>query len=177
MKNYILTLLLGMGLLSCTPKTAIALEEIPPTVEDLYLTMEEVTLIEGEYIGTLEYLNYSDEKTRVTLNMTASFIIEGNKIKVINRFNEGNGRVETRTGHYKIKGGKIDGHALTEKVVEGDTFRIVWLETGKDGNDHKSATFRFTMKGDGTTLSIRKEVLFDGETDYFTRNLTELRKK
>ena len=56
MKNYILTLLLGMGLLSCTPKTAIALEEIPPTVEDLYLTMEEVTLIEGEYILSLIHI-------------------------------------------------------------------------------------------------------------------------
>jgi len=177
MKNFILIILLGISFFNCTPKNAIAFEEANPQVEDLYLTMEEVAIIEGEYKGTLEYLDYSDNKTKTTLNMTASFIIDGNKIQVVNKFNEGNGRMETRKGNYKIKGGKMEGHTLKEKVIDGDAFRLVWLETGKDGNDNKSATFRFTMESDGTNLSIRKEVLFDGETEYFTRNLTQLQKK
>lgn len=172
MKNCILIILLGIGFIHCTLNKAIAVEE-----ENLYLTIEEVAIMEGEYTGTLEYLDYSDDQTKTSLKMTANFTIDGKKIKVINRFNEGNGRVETRKGYYKIKGGKIDGHPLLEKVISGDGIRLVWLETGKDGNDQKSATFRFTMEGDGTNLSIRKEVKYDGEADFFTRNLTQLRKK
>jgi len=169
MKNHILIACLSIAFLNFTLTEATN----PPT---LNLDIQELERVEGQYTRTMEYLNYSDEETRVTLNMTASFNIKGNKIKVTNVFDEGNGRTETRKGYYLIKDNKIDGHALAEKMVDGDAMKLVWYQKGKDGNQHKAATFRFTIDGNGETLSIRKEVLFKGETTYFTRNLTLLTK-
>lgn len=169
MKNRILIVLLGIAFLNTTFK-----EEI--NIQALNLDIQELEMVEGKYEGTLEYLNYSDDKSRVTLNMTASFSIQGNRIKVVNIYDEGNGRKEIRQGGYVIKNDRIDGNTIAEKKKNGDGLTLVWYEKGRDGNQHKAATFRFTIKMDGETLSIRKEVLYEGDTDYFTRNLTQLKK-
>jgi len=169
MKNHLLIACLSIAFLNFT-----LTEDMNP--QALNLDIQELELVEGEYTGTMEYLNYSDEKSRVTLNMTASFTIKGNKIKVTNVYDEGNGRTETRKGRYLIKQNRIDGHTLAEKVIDGDAIKLIWYKEGKDGNQRKPATFRFTFESNGATLSIRKEVLFKGATAYFTRNLTLLKK-
>lgn len=170
MKNRILIVLFGISFLNCMLTEIIGLQ-------DLNLNIKELAMVEGEYSGTLEYLNYSDDKSRVTLNMTSSFAIKGNKIKVTNIFDEGNGRKETRKGYYLIEDNQIDGNDLAEKVMEGDQMRLVWYGHGRDGNQNKMATFRFTFEGNGEVLNIRKEVMYEGTTNYFTRNLTQLKKE
>ena len=169
MKNRIIVVLLGIAFLNC-----MLIEEI--SLKDLNLDIKELIRVEGAYTGTLEYLNYSDDKSWVTLNMRATFAIKGKKIKVVNIFNEGNGRTEIRKGYYTIKKNQIDGHDLAEKIIDGDKMKLVWYEHGKDGNQHKKATFRYTIEGDGVILTIRKEVLYEGTATYFTRNLTQLKK-
>ena len=169
MKNRFLIVLFGMVFLNTTLKE-------DGNITAINLDIQELEMLAGKYKGTLEYLDYSDDKSRVTLNMTASFSIQGNKIKVVNVYDEGNGRTETRKGHYIIKNSQIDGITLAEKKKNRNALKLVWYEKGRDGNQNKAATFRHTFETDGEILSIRKEVLYEGESAYFTRNLTQLKK-
>ncbi|MEO6590414.1 MAG: hypothetical protein ABIP06_14035 [Pyrinomonadaceae bacterium] len=68
------------------------------------------------------------------------------------------------------KDGKIfDGATVIERTSLADkTLRIVTEKSGPD-NDQK-ALFRFTYLLNKTSFSIKKEVKYDGTTDFFVRN-------
>lgn len=66
-------------------------------------------------------------------------------------------------------GGTFDGERVVERTKLPDgVLRIVTTKPGKD--DDRSATFRHTYLINKTAFSIRKDVRFDGEKEFFERN-------
>ena len=66
-------------------------------------------------------------------------------------------------------GATIDGEKVIERTrLPGDVLRIVTQKAGPD-ND-KNALFRFTYTMSKMNLTIKKEVRYDGTTEFFERN-------
>lgn len=69
----------------------------------------------------------------------------------------------------------LDGEAVKERSFTGATLKIVTEKTGTDNN--KAARFRFTYLIGKNTFSRKKEVRYDGEIAWFTRNELKLEAK
>ena len=66
-------------------------------------------------------------------------------------------------------GSTIDGERVVERsVLAGGIVRIVTEKSGQD--DRRPAMFRFTQLFCDSSFSRRKEVKFEGTTDYFERH-------
>jgi len=139
--------------------------------------LERLASLNGNWNGYLEYLDYSDGKTKVKLPTTCEAIYNksGNdkylSVKFI--FDEGNGRTVTGEDAWTV----IDDNtfffdstnfAIT-KFSEDNGNSILVLEREWKDND-KPCTIRetFTIKPD--YFGILKEVKYKDDKDFFTRH-------
>lgn len=136
------------------------------------LTNDHLKVFEGEWGGSLTYLNYQDEKTLVTLNLKMEATFSKKGLKFDYYYDEGNGRTEKRNGSFQLKGDKVrfNGNWEVEStdIQDLENWKLVLVSTGKDNN--KPASFRKTVEVSPSKITVTQKVRFDGESDYFLRN-------
>ncbi len=128
-------------------------------------------LMGAQWKGALTYLDYqNNKKVSIPSNLTVTRSSR-DKLSWIFEFQypkepQANNR-ETIT---LAKDGKtLSGETVIERTLLADkTLRIVTEKSGPD-ND-KKALFRFTYLLSDTKFSIKKEVRYEGTTEYFERN-------
>jgi len=155
--SFILILIISVG---CSK---IQLEDTDP----LYITIEEISFLKGDYTGTLTYLDYGSEEL-VNLNSTSTFTVKGNKLNVIHNVSEPNGSIVKQKANYKFKNGLLEGTALSEKEINGQSIYLVWEDNGKDNN--KAATIRFILDADEEKIQLTKMVKYENSDEFFMRN-------
>ncbi|MEM8525998.1 MAG: hypothetical protein AAGG68_15270 [Bacteroidota bacterium] len=147
---------------------ACAKENVDPN-DDLFLEIEDLAFLGGDYEGTLTYLDFESD-VNANLNVRAEYYMENNKLKYTHFVDEGNGKTEKKKGSFSIKNGKINGAKLLKRTMEqsNNTLTLVYEEEGKD--DGRKARLRHTIIGNDDSLLVQKEVCYEGEDNFFIRN-------
>lgn len=131
----------------------------------------------GVYGGTLTYKDYTTNEV-VGMPLAAAVEAAGGRMEIDIRLYEW-GKTFKQRYECRFDGNTLraDGTwKLEASEISNGARRMVFTRRGKDGNDHRACTFRLTFSGTADNWSVRKEVLFDGETAYFTRNLYTLQR-
>lgn len=136
------------------------------------LTPDHLKVYSGEWNGTLTYLNYGDDKTMVDLSVRMVATYDNDKLKFEYFYNEGDGRVEKRTGTFKITKSKIlynGSWTLDEsEITDLQHWKLSMSSEGKDNN--RKASFKQTVEVSPDRIVYIKMVKYDGESSYFMRN-------
>jgi hypothetical protein len=143
------------------------------------LTTDNLTAIEGEWTGTLTYLNYRDDKTLVSLPVEIIATNAGKSIDLVMIFTEPGGGSERRTDKIKLKKKQIvfsgDWDLGESKVEDLNNWEVEMSKEGIDNN--LKANFLQIMKVSADDILITKKVRYRGEEDYFMRNEYKLKRK
>lgn len=135
-------------------------------------TSDYLRVYEGEWNGTLTYLNYGDDKTLVDLPVRMEAVFKNGKLDFDFYYNEGDGRTEKRTGNFRIKGGKIHYNGKWElqssELSDLENWSLILVSTGQDNN--RPASFRKTVNVSPERIQVEKWVQYEGEEEYFMRN-------
>lgn len=135
------------------------------------VTIEDIKPIEGNWAGTLAYLDYSSNKeATIKLNLIVKIVNEKKYELNIDYPDE-----PRRSGKHKYqikeKGTMINKMKVIEKEKQPDgSLKIIMESKGKDGNDNRKATFHHILIIGKNNFSISKLVKFDGEENFFQRN-------
>jgi hypothetical protein len=136
------------------------------------LTSDHLKVYDGEWNGTLTYLNYGDDKTMVDLSVKMVANFDKDRLKFDYFYDEGNGRIEKRTGVFKITRSKIlyNGSSTLDEsdITDLEHWKLSMSSQGKDNN--KKASFKQTVEVSPERIVYIKIVKYDGDSDYFMRN-------
>lgn len=144
--------------------------------------LQVVKLLEGEWSGTLSYLNFQDDKTRGTVDLDIIGTKTDNAVELkYTYFN--NGQV-VREGKDKVVAdnneNKFDFNDSWDiesfEKLDDEGFEIVLITKGKDNG--KRAYMKKIITISKSKLSIRRDIKYlkqDG--DYFNRHVYSLTKK
>lgn len=132
--------------------------------------------IAGQWTGTLSYTDYKDDATTYTLKCQMTTTWKGNTGLFKLGFTEPNGTmVYDKVKLKRLKQGqmvKFDGQKyLVEQFTKEESpghWNLVMSCTGKDNN--RNANIKQFMSITKTSLSVRKEVNYEGTANFFTRN-------
>ncbi len=137
------------------------------------ITTDHLKVFEGEWNGTLTYLNYGDDQTLVDLSLRMVAEFDGKSLKFDYFYNEGNGRVEKRTGSFKLKGddiiynGKWD--LKNSSITDLENWELQLESVGKDNN--RPARFKKSILVSKDKIEVTKMVQYkDASGDFFMRN-------
>jgi hypothetical protein len=125
----------------------------------------------AQWSGTLTYLDYRSKKK---VSIPANLTVKPNGDDQWSWVFEYEYPDEPKANSKEIVRLSKDGKNLNDEVVlertslPDNTIRIVTEKKGKD-ND-RSASFRFTYSLSPTSFSIRKEVRYEDENQFFERN-------
>ncbi|MGB8855132.1 MAG: hypothetical protein WCC58_00505 [Burkholderiales bacterium] len=125
----------------------------------------------NQWVGTLTYLDYGNgRKTSIasTLVVTQS---SDNKLKWIFNFQYPDEPKANQKSDVMLAadGGMVDSNTVVEKKYLPDgTLKFVTERNDKDNN--KAALLRYTYLYTATKLSIKKEVKYEGASDFIERN-------
>lgn len=129
------------------------------------------TLTDAPWTGTLTYLDY---QTKKKVSIPSSLIVSqvpGSSTSWVFEYQYPD-EPEANTSETIViteDGKLIDGETVIErKKIGKDAVRIVTQKSGTD--DGKSALFRFTYLLSPESLSIKKEVQYDGTAELLERN-------
>ncbi|MBX7102679.1 MAG: hypothetical protein K1X57_01265 [Gemmataceae bacterium] len=135
------------------------------------LRPDDLSRLVGNWSGTLEYLDYTDDKSRSRLNTTLTCKLLGTELQTAFSYVEPSG---------KVVGGTPTTWALT---AEGTRIRIgteEWTvqsrtdsdwELTRDGTDNnKPAVIRRIVNVEGNSLRIRTDIHYSGSKGSLTRN-------
>jgi hypothetical protein len=128
--------------------------------------------LSGSWTGSLTYLDYSSGKP---YTMPADIVIQ--RIGKTNQFSCSNLYPNEKSANsmdtlvISTDGKFIDRARIQsrKKLPNGD-MEIITEETGTDGNDNKTATFRHTYTFGKSTFKSRKDVQFTGESEWIKRH-------
>ena len=136
------------------------------------LQKSDVALLCGSWEGTLTYLDYSSGKPyTMPANVVISSITGTDHLLVQMIYPDEPKANSSDTLHVFGGGNGIDGEKIISREVMADgTVKIVSEEHGKDGNDNKPATFRFTRTISKVAYVVVKEVRFDGSEQWIMRH-------
>ena len=126
----------------------------------------------GKWTGTLTYLDYSGGKPyTMPANITVGKDV-ANTQRIIFYYDYPNEPKANGSDTLLIStgGAVFDGATVVSKERNGRVLRIVTDKNGLDGNDSKAAVIRHIYTIGKKIFSIRKEVKFDGEEKWITRN-------
>lgn len=130
--------------------------------------------LSGKWTGTLEYVDYSDDSSRTTLPLNASWKNKADSVFFVATYDEGKGKFVTDStwfyilpdGKHLRKDGKdwyislyLPGEKETILVAE-----IQWTDNNKDCQLRERYSFT------GNSLSIQRDVRYFGQTDFFRRH-------
>ena len=166
MKN--LSLIIFLGLISSS--TLIAQTSVT-SGKNVVATNDIENLI-GEWAGTLTYIDYN---TSNPYTMPCQLEVKSKKKnqKLLLYYNYPN--EPKANGKSKIKiskdRSKVNQKSIISrtKMLDGNT-QIITEYSGKDGNDNKRATIRNVYIIGTKNFIIRKEVQFEGTTEWLKRN-------
>lgn len=125
----------------------------------------------AQWQGALTYRDYkSNKQVSIPANLTVTAATQ-DKLSWVFEFQYPDepqaNRRETVT--LAPDGSTLSGETVIERTTLPDhTLKLVTEKAGQD-ND-KPATFRYTYVLSATNFSIKKEVKYEGTTDYFARN-------
>ena len=143
------------------------------------LSTDNLSAIVGEWTGTLTYLNYSDDKTLVTLPVEIIATDAGKAIDLLMIFTEPGGGTERRSDKIKLKKKQIvfsgDWDLGEAKVQDMNNWEVEMSKEGLDNN--LKANFLQIMRVSGDDILITKKVRYRGEEEYFMRNEYKLKRK
>jgi hypothetical protein len=123
----------------------------------------------GTWVGTLTYLDYgSGKKTEIKSNLNV--VKKSDDVWTFDYIYPEEPKANGSSEYALTDGGKaFNGQAVASKKRRDGTLEIV---TTKDGDDNKKkAVFRFTYLITPKSFSIRKEVQYVGQTEWFERNI------
>jgi hypothetical protein len=126
----------------------------------------------GTWEGSLTYLDYSSGKPyAMPANLEVKRIDNTSKLVFSNIYPNETSANSVDTISISTDGKYIDKELVKSrrKLPSGD-IEIITEEFGKDGNDNKPATFRYTYTFGPTTYKNRKDVQFTGETVWINRH-------
>jgi hypothetical protein len=122
----------------------------------------------GTWVGTLVYLDYgSGKRTEIKSNLNVAKKSDGVWTFEYTYPDEpkANGSSEVALAD---SGKTFNGQTVISKQRRDGTLQII---TTKDGDDTgKKAVFRYTYSVTPKTFSIKKEVQYTGESEWFERN-------
>ncbi len=124
-----------------------------------------------QWVGALTYLDYSNgQKTTIASNLIVSLSSEDPSKWIFDYQYPDEPKANSKYGLViSSDGGMLDGKKVVEKVYLPDrTLKLVTEKYDKDNN--KTALLRYTYLFNATNFSIRKEVKYDGASEYLQRN-------
>lgn len=137
-----------------------------------FIEKSDIQNLMGEWDGTLTYIDYN---TSNPYSMPSQLEIKTKKKhqKLLLYYtypNEPKANSKSKIRISKDRS-KINNKSIISrtKLLDGTT-QIITEFSGKDGNDHKSATIRNIYIIGDETFIVRKEVQFDGTTEWLKRN-------
>ena len=139
------------------------------------VVLDDFAFLVGSWDGSLEYLNYGDDKTRVTLPTRAVYQLEGDKISYQFVYTEPNGRKVDGQGSIAVdsnSGVQFNGgaHQVVGRMVdaENELYEIKLTQRGMDNN--REAQIDHVIQRNGDKVSITRYILLDGAVDPFVRH-------
>ena len=157
----------SIGLSACASSNVIVVD---PSAEQ-----GDLSSLEGDWDGTLRYLDYGDNESYVSLKTQATYRLGRDQIKTSYAYTEPNGEIINDKGSIKLSSdGTVAMDGLTYRILdidkEGDApWSAIRMEApGVDNGSPGMITITIAMAGDA--LTITKDVLLEGETDPYTRN-------
>ncbi len=139
---------------------------------DQTLTNDHLEVFEGEWSGSLTYLNYGDDKTKVTLPMDAEITFSDKGLAFKHMFKEPNGAIETRTTKFRLRKDKIFFNGSWEfKSGQFKDLKNWTLELeGKGKDNNRASAFTKTIEVSSNRIVVTKRVRYEGTDHYFVRN-------
>ncbi|MEM1407775.1 MAG: hypothetical protein AAGG59_13435 [Bacteroidota bacterium] len=144
--------------------------------------LEIVKLLEGNWEGNLNYLNFQDDETRGTVDLQISGKRKGDAVTLqYTYFN--NGEV-VREGSDKVvadnNNAKFNFNDTWDldsfKKNEDGTYEFVLSTRGKDNN--KKALMRKTVNISASEFTIARDIKYlKGDAEFFNRHIYTLKKK
>ncbi|MEM8569001.1 MAG: hypothetical protein AAGF85_21255 [Bacteroidota bacterium] len=144
--------------------------------------LEIVKLLEGNWEGNLNYLNFQDDQTWGTVELQITGKRDGDKVMLQYTYYN-NGEV-VREGSDKVvadnntaKFNFNDTWDLDSFKKNADsTYEFVLSTMGKDNN--KKALMRKTVNISDTEFTIKRDIKYlKGDTEFFNRHIYSLKKK
>jgi len=160
MRIFVLALLLGSQIVGL-----VATKEPRITRDDLQL------LTGPQWSGTLTYLDYrSNQKVSIPANLTVrpngedkwSWVFE---YKYPDEPKANNGEIVRLSKDGTTMNGEV---AVERTILTDSTVRFVTEKKGTDNN--RSALIRFTYSLNAKSFSIKKEIRYEDENQFFARN-------
>jgi len=136
------------------------------------VSTQDFIAIEGEWVGTLTYTDYSSGMPTVIAANASVTSISENRIDYTVSYPDEPWEDSELTMIISKDGRLLDGHVVSERVVTEDETLIVRTQfRGED--DDRPADIRLTYGLTETNFYIRKDVRFDDSDSYLRRNIYE----
>lgn len=169
------TLTIALLVVACAKDSRDQVETQEAPAVSATLPAEALTPLEGEWTGSLSYLDYGDNETRVTLPTTVDFTRTNKGLSYTYVYTEPNGQTIEDEGVLMLLGDNRVrmgddlfevGSVMLDKA--GRLHTLVMSQSGEDNN--RPGVFFHTIRVDGDRLVMEKAVLLDGATESFVRN-------
>ena len=132
------------------------------------ITSDDLSMWSGIYKGTLTYLDYSSNE-RVQLKTVSAISNAKNRLSIDILISEW-GDTYKQHYDYRLNEDGFAGYSLMCNVLDTNT-GIRTIKVAKEGRDDRHrCVFLLTFSGTADVWSIKKEVRYKGETDFFVRN-------
>jgi hypothetical protein len=134
------------------------------------IKIENFAFMQGNWAGVLEYTDYQDDKSKVQLKTTACFAQQFDKIVSHYTYVEPDGSLVYDKGQISIiKKGNLVSYGGEKLEITKNTEGVLILE-GQGEDNNKKATIRETIHYNKDSLSILKDVKYDGEKVFLNRH-------
>ena len=139
--------------------------------DDPVITTDDLNLLTGnKWTGTLSYLDYSGNKE---VSIAAEVIVlktdDADAFIFVNEYPDEPKANNTDTIRIEENGKKFGNETVTERITEADgMIKIVTSEEGTDNEKH--AFIKHTYIISSSRYTVRKEVRFEGESNFITRH-------
>jgi hypothetical protein len=134
--------------------------------------VEDFQKLSGSWNGSLTYLDYSSGKPyTMSADVEVKRINDSNEFEFINTYPKEKSANSTQIISISQDGKYIGKEEIVSRTELADgQIQIVTQKQGKDGNDNKEAVIKQTYTISKTAFSIRKDVLFSGDTKWIKRH-------
>lgn len=136
------------------------------------LVLKDFESLTGSWQGSLTYLDYTSGKPyTMPADVAIKRLGKTTQFSFSNTYPKEQGANSVDTIIISNDGLYIDKELMKSRKVTGNgDVEIVTTEKGKEGNDNKPATFRYTYIIGKTRYRKTKEVQFEGETGWIKRH-------
>lgn len=140
----------------------------------------DLKIIEGNWVGTLTYLDYTSNKPFTMPSNTTYLQSKANAnlyFRSIGYSTEPHAN-QKDTMFISADGKMLDDYSvISVKKIANGGIEIIVQKKGVDGNDNKQAIIKKTITISKTNLTICKEVLFANTTKWIVRHTYSFTKK